>query len=271
MQQVILPGYLRITGTPLLRGRDFHDDDLTAGRDVAIVDELFARALGPGDPIGRRFRLGRRLLEVIGITPPLRVVGIRNEPRPHVFVPYHVYPVELSLIVKTRSDVATTAPAIKRAVEALGNTRAVHDVRPMNAYVAESLDETRFAMIVLVVFAGASLLLAVVGLYGTLAYLVSRRVQEFGVRLALGASTPQIMGLVASEGAMLTGIGAAFGVGGALAVTRTLTSLLYGVTPLDPLTFVAVGAVLGAVALVACVAPAMRAARVDPLVALRYE
>lgn len=271
MQQVTLPGYLRLTGTTLLRGRDFSDEDITARRYVAIVDERFARTLSSGDPIGQRFRIGSRLFDVIGVTRPLRVTRVRDEPRPHFFVPYHVRPAEMSLVVKTRGDMATIAPAIKRAVEAVGTSRAVHDVRPMSAYVAESLDEARFAMLVLTVFAGASLLLATVGLYGTLAYLVSRRAQEFGVRLALGASTGQIMGMVAAEGAALTGIGAALGLAGALAVTRILAGLLYGVTPLDPVTFMIVPAVLGLIALLACTAPALRAARVDPLVALRYE
>jgi putative ABC transport system permease protein len=141
----------------------------------------------------------------------------------------------------------------------------------MSAYVDESLKETRFAMLVLTFFAAASLLLATVGLYGTLAYLVLRRSQEFGVRLALGATAGQIMRLVAAEGIALTGAGILVGAAGAAAATRALTGLLYGVTPLDPVTFVVIPTTVGMVALVACTAPALRAARVDPLVALRYE
>jgi putative ABC transport system permease protein len=271
MRQVVLPGYLSLTGTRVLRGRDITDDDIVARRDVALVDERFAEILWSGDPIGQRFRIGQRAFEVIGVTPPVRVTRVRDQPRPHFFVPYHVYPVELSLVVKTRADATAIAPAIKRAVEAIGMTRAVHDIRPLSAYVAESLNETRFAMLVLTFFATASLLLATVGLYGTLAYLVLRRSQEFGVRLALGATAGQIMRLVAAEGIALTGAGILVGAAGALAATRALTGLLYGVTPLDPVTFVVIATAVGVVALLACTVPARRAARVDPIVALRCE
>ena len=151
------------------------------------------------------------------------------------------------------------------------DSRAVYAIRPMADYTAESVNETRFVMLVLVLFASASLLLTVAGLYATLAYLVSRRTQEFGVRLALGASTPQVVRLVATEGATLTAIGGAIGIAGAIAAAQLLSSLLYGVTPLDWATFAAVAGVIAIVACVANAVPAMRAARVDPLVALRYE
>ena len=271
MEQVMLPGYLGVAGIPLLRGRDVSDADLNDRRNVAVVDERFARMLSSGDPIGRQFHIGKRGFEVIGVTPSVRVTQVRDEPRPHFFVPYHVRPAEMSLVMKTRADVATLAPGVKRAVESIGNSRAVYAIRPMADYTAESVNETRFVMLVLVLFASASLLLTVAGLYATLAYLVSRRTQEFGVRLALGASTPQVVRLVATEGATLTAIGGAIGIAGAIAAAQLLSSLLYGVTPLDWATFAAVAGVIAIVACVASAVPAMRAARVDPLVALRYE
>ena len=211
------------------------------------------------------------MFEVIGVTPSVRVTEVRNEPRPHFFVPYHVRPAAMSLVIKTRADVAPMAPSIKRAVESIGNSRAVFDIRPMADYTAESVSETRFVMLILVIFACASLMLTVVGLYATLAYLVSRRTQEFGVRLALGASARHVVRLVATEGATLTAVGGAIGIAGALAAAQLLSSMLYGVAPLDWVTFTAVAGMIAIVALIASAVPAMRAARVDPLVALRYE
>jgi putative ABC transport system permease protein len=271
MQQVMLPGYLDVAGIPLLRGRDVNDDDINNRQNVAVVDERFARMLSSGDPLGKQFYVGRRVFEVVGVTPSVRVTRVRDEPRPHFFVPYHVRPAELSVVLKTRADFATMAPVVKRAIESTGNSRAVYDVRPMADYTAESVNETRFLMLILVGFASVSLLLTVAGLYATLAYLVSRRTQEFGVRLALGASTHQVVRLVAGEGARLTAVGATIGAAGAVGAARLLSGLLYGIAPLDWVTFAVVAGVIAIVALIASAAPAMRAARVDPLVALRYE
>jgi putative ABC transport system permease protein len=166
---------------------------------------------------------------------------------------------------------STIGPAIKQAVEALGPGRPVFDIRLMDDIVGASIDNTRFTMLVLSGFAVASLLLAGVGLYGTLAYLTSQRTQEFGVRLALGASAASILRLVIREGCLLTGLGVALGLAGAIVVTRVLRGLLYGVTPLDGLTIASVVALVAAVALIAVGWPAWRAARVDPTTALRAE
>ena len=188
-----------------------------------------------------------------------------------IYVPSHVYEIEQTLVVKTRAPLSTIGPAIKQAVEALGPGRPVFDIRLMDDIVEASIDNTRFTMLVLSGFAVASLVLAGVGLYGTLAYLTSQRTQEFGVRLALGASAASILRLVIREGGLLTGLGAALGLAGAIAVTRVLRGLLYGVTPLDGLTIASVVALVAAVALVAVGWPAWRAARVDPTTALRAE
>ena len=188
-----------------------------------------------------------------------------------IYVPQHLYEIEQTLVVKTRAPFSTMAPAIKHAVEALGPGRPVFDIRPMHEVVATSLDSTRFTMLVLSGFAAASLLLAGVGLYGTLAYLTSQRTQEFGVRLALGATASGILRLVVGEGLVLTAAGAALGLAGATTVTRTLRGLLYEVTPLDGATIAGVIVILGAVALMAIAGPAWRASRVDPTTALRAE
>jgi putative ABC transport system permease protein len=186
-------------------------------------------------------------------------------------VPSHVYEIEQTLVVKTPVPLSTIGPAIKQAVEALGPGRPVFDIRPMDDIVEASIDTTRFTMLVLSAFAVASLVLAGIGLYGTLAYLTSQRTQEFGVRLALGASAASILRLVMREGCLLTALGVALGLAGAILVTGTLRGLLYGVTPLDGLTIATVVALVAAVALVAVGGPAWRAGRVDPAAALRTE
>jgi ABC-type antimicrobial peptide transport system permease subunit len=188
-----------------------------------------------------------------------------------IYVPSHLYEIEQTLVVKTRAPLSTIGPAIKQAVEALGPGRPVFDIRLMDDIVKASIDNTRFTMLLLSGFAVASLVLAGVGLYGTLAYLTSQRTQEFGVRLALGASAAGILRLVIREGCLLTGLGAALGFAGAIAVTRTLRGLLYGVTPLDGVTIASVVGLVAAVALVAVGWPAWRAARIEPATALRAE
>ena len=162
-------------------------------------------------------------------------------------------------------------PEIRRVVEALGTNRPVVDIRPMQYYVDQSIGETRFMMLMLTAFAAAALLLAGIGMYGTLAYLISQRTQEFGVRMALGASAATLMGMVAREGAWLAGIGATVGMIVALAVAGSLRGLLYGVAPIDATTVFAVASLMAMVAIAAASVPAWRAARVDPTTALRAE
>jgi putative ABC transport system permease protein len=273
MQQSIMPGYFGVMGIPLRAGRDISDDDIIHQRRVVVVDERLAARLWNGEAIGRQLRVGasRRPLEVVGVAGHIRAHAIRDAATPTVYVPSHVYEIEQTLVVKTRGPLSTIGPAIKQAVEALGPGRPVFDIRMMDDIVEASIENTRFTMLVLSSFAVASLVLAGVGLYGTLAYLTSQRTQEFGVRLALGASAASILALVVREGCLLTGLGGALGLVGAIAVTRMLQGLLYGVTPLDGLTIASVVALVAAVALVAVGWPAWRATRVDPTTALRAE
>ena len=187
-----------------------------------------------------------------------------------IYVPSHVYEIEQTLVVKTRAPLSTIGPAIKQAVEALGPGRPVFDIRPMDDIVEASIDTTRFTMLVLSGFAVASLVLAGVGLYGTLAYLTSQRTQEFGVRLALGASAASILRLVIREGCVLTGLGAALGLAGAIAATaRAARSCCTASRRSMASPSRASSRSLRAVALVAVGWPAWRAARVDPATALR--
>jgi putative ABC transport system permease protein len=273
MLQSIMPGYFGVLRIPLRAGRDFSDDDITYRRRVVVVDERLAALLWNGAAIGKQLGIGeaKQPLEVVGVAGHVRAREIRESATPMIYVPSHVYEIEQTLVIKTRAPLSTIGPAIKGAVEALSPGRPVFDIRLMNDIVEASIDNTRFTMLVLSGFAVASLLLAGVGLYGTLAYLTSQRTQEFGVRLALGASAASILRLVIREGCLLTGLGGALGLAGAIAVTRTLRGLLYGVAPLDGLTIASVVALVAAVALVAVGSPAWRAARVDPATALRAE
>ena len=273
MQQSILPGYFGVLGIPLRAGRDISDDDIGHRRRVVVIDERLAARLWNGEAVGKQLRIGesKRPLEVIGVAGSIRAGDIRDAVTPMIYVPSHVYEIEQTLAVRTRESLSTIGPAIKRAVEARGPGRPVFDIRSMEQIVAASIDNTRFTMLVLSGFAIASLVLAGIGLYGTLAYLTSQRTQEFGVRLALGASGASILRLVVGEGCLLTTLGAALGLGGAVAVTRTLRGLLYGITPLDGVTIASTIALVAAVALVAISWPAWRAARIDPATALRTE
>lgn len=273
MQHSIMPGYFGVMGIPLRAGRDVSADDIRNRGRVVIVDERLAALLWNGEAVGKRLWLGEatRPLEVVGVAGHIRARAISDAATPMIYVPSHVYEIEQTLVVKTRAPLSTIGPALKRAVEALGPGRPVFDIRLMDDIVEASIDTTRFTTLVLSGFAVASLVLAGIGLYGTLAYLTSQRTQEFGVRLALGASATSILRLVIHEGCLLTGLGAALGLAGAIAVTHALRGLLYGVTPLDGLTIASVVALVAAVALIAVAGPAWRAARVDPATALRTE
>jgi putative ABC transport system permease protein len=273
LQQSIMPGYFGVMGIPLRAGRDISDDDIRHRRRVVVIDERLAALLWKGQAVGKRLGIGeaKQPLEVIGVAGQIRAGNIRDFVTPTVYVPSHVYEIEQTLVVKTRAPLLTIGRAIKDTVEALGPGRPVFDIRLMDDIVAASIDSTRFTMLVLSGFAIASLVLAGVGLYGTLAYLTSQRTQEFGVRLALGASAASIFRLVIGEGCLLTGAGSAVGLASAIAVTRMLRGLLYGVTPLDGVTIASVVALVAGVALVAVGWPAVRATRVDPAAALRAE
>jgi putative ABC transport system permease protein len=274
-QQTVTPGYLTVAGIALRAGRDFTLEDIEAQRQVVIVDERLARGLWPEGALGRRLALwsGRRKteLEVIGITNAVRVTQVRNEEAPHIFVPYHVFPHEMYVVMKTTLPATTLAAAVNRSALEAGTQRAVFDVRPMNDYVAQSIGDSRFLMLILTGFSAASLLLAAIGMYGTLAYLVAQRRQELGVRIALGATSWQVIDLVASEGMRLTAAGVAVGMAGSWAMMRLLRGFLYNVQPFDGLTLVGVAAIVALSAAIAAGGPALRASRLDPNSALRSE
>jgi len=274
-QQIAIPGYLNAIGTPLLAGRDFTDDDIVPGRSVTIIDEQLAKRLWPDGAIGKRlsvYRTGwRNDLEVVGVTASVRVTRIRDEGIPHFVMPYSQYPDEMSLVIKTREPALRMTSQIERAVDAAHGGRAARDVMTMSDYVSASIGDTRFVLCLLATFAAMSVLLAAVGLYGTLAYLTTQRTREFGIRLALGATGRAIMGIVMREGVSLAVAGVVLGLFGTAASTRVIGQLLYGVRPLDSLNLASVVLIVGVIALGAAGVPAWRATRIDPQASLRND
>ncbi|MDQ1471704.1 MAG: hypothetical protein QOJ99_3184 [Bryobacterales bacterium] len=274
-QQTAIPGYLGVIGTPLSQGRDFTADEIAAERNVTIIDRGLARRLWPEGAIGKRlavYRTGwRQDLEVVGVTVPVRVTRVRDESIPHFMIPLLFYPNEMSLVIKTYQTAERMAPGIKLAVDAAHGGRAAFDIRPMSGYVSDSIGDTRFILFVLAAFAGVSVLLAAVGLYGTLAYLTAQRTREFGIRLALGSSVKAIVAIVLRESLLLAAAGTTVGLIGVTAVTGVIRELLYGVRPLDGATLVGVVALVGTVMLGGASVPAWRATRIDPQTSLRSE
>jgi len=278
------PDYLRVMGIPLLRGRFFTAADTTGTTPVAVIDSVLARTYFPGtNPVGHAITIPNAgPIRIIGVAGHVRHWGLEDSNRHtqnQIYFAFSQLPDRwLSLMyrnttmtVHTRLDPAAVMPAIRKAVYGTDRDQPVYDVQTMRALVAESMAWQHFPMILLAAFALLSLVLASVGIYGVISCSVSRRTHEIGVRMALGAEKRDVMKMVVGQGLKLALIGVAIGIAGALALTRFLSSLLYGVKPTDPLTFIAVSIILITVALLACYIPARRAAKVDPMVALRYE
>jgi len=274
----VLPEYFHSMGIRMLAGRDFAPQEYEQRVAVAIIDANLARHAWPSEsPIGKKILWRPRTkeqkwLEVAGMVEHVKASGFREEGRPQIYVPYMSYPIfEIALVVRSKADPLTLAGMIKREVERLGTRRPVHTIRTMDEYVADQLSETRFALVLMGVFASIALALCLIGLYGVIAYSVSRRTHEIGIRLALGAEARAVERLVLAQGIRLVATGIVAGLTGAFALTRALSSLVYGVSVTDPVTFAGIAMLLGAVALLACYLPARRAAKVDPMAALRCE
>jgi putative ABC transport system permease protein len=274
---MVSPLYFRTMRVPLLRGRVFNESDTPAAQPVIVVSEAMAKRFWPGqDPLGRHltttFDPGASL-EVVGVVGNVRDRGLANlSPVATMYLPiFQLSNTVLSLVVRTTVDPGSITSAVRNTVHQIDPDQPLQDVMSMDQIIDGSLSERRFSMTLLAVFAGLALLLATVGIYGVIAYSVSRRTHEVGIRMALGAEKTDVLKMVIGQGLKLALIGVAIGVAGALALTRFLSSLLYGVEPTDPVTFIAVSLLLVAVALLACYIPARRAANVDPMVALRYE
>ncbi len=274
------PGALRALGVPLLAGRDFTDADRTGGALVALVDAAAARRYWPefADP---RHVIGQRIRHVADRAPWVTIVGVvgdvrrdslSGEPSPSFYEPFaQAWPSEMQVVARGTADAAALAPALRRLVAGLDATVPVGRVRPLAEMIDDSAARPRFVAAVLVAFAGAAVLLAAVGVYGVAAFAVARRTREVGVRVALGAAPAEIRAMVLRDGGRLAAAGVGVGLVAATAAAWAGRGLLYGVSPVEPAVLAGVAALFGVVALAATAAPARRAARVSPLVAMRAD
>ncbi len=273
---VVGPGYFATMGIPIQRGRDFAARDAQPGaQPIAIINETMARKYWPGgNALGERFQFGRTgpFAEIVGVARDSKYYALAEEPLPYVYGSAgQVYFSSANILIRTSGDPSPLVGAVRREVAALDSAIVVRGLGTF-AQLRQSLFlPQRILAIVSIVFSLLALLLTGLGLYGVVSYSVTQRTHEIGIRMALGAQRGDILKLVVGQGMMLILIGVAVGLVGAFALTRFLQSLLFGVAPTDPVTFVGVSLLLAAVALLACYIPARRATKVDPMVALRYE
>ncbi len=270
-------GYFPTMGIPLLRGRSFSDMELREARQVILINEALARLHFPNeDPIGKRLDVAMfekpTPAEIIGIVGNVRYDSLIDESPPAVYFPHPdlAYPF-MSLVVRTDGEPAAIAPAVQREIRSLDSNQPVSDVRTMDQVMAEWVSRSRFNTLLLGLFAGLATLLSAVGIFGVMNYSVALRTRELGLRLAIGAQPRQVLLLVLKQGLLLTMLGVVVGLAAALALTRLLSGLLFGVEAIDVGTFTTISLLLMIVSLLACYLPARRAMRIDPLQALRYE
>jgi predicted permease len=275
---IACPGYFRTLGIPLVAGREFEDRDTLKGIPVTIIGETMAKKFWPGEsPIGRRIKFSgdgdtALWLTIVGVARDTRRWGFDTKVRPEFFRPYSqaAWP-GMALVVRTKGDPRASANAVREAVRGIDRELPVVNVTTMETVLDQSVGPRRFPLYVLGAFSVLGLMLAAVGIYGVVSYLVSQRTQEIGLRLALGAGKAQVLSLVLRRSLPPVAIGLAVGLAASVGLGQLLDSLLYGVRPTDGMVLASVTAILGAVALVATVIPAQRATEVDPATALRQE
>ena len=266
--------YFRTMGIPLIKGRFFSEYDTTEMPPVVIIDEKFAQRFWPNDnPIGKHLWFDpKKPITIVGVVGVVKQYGLETDDKIATYFSQQQNPNSgMFLVVRGSSDATPLAAAITREIHAVDPTAVVYGIRSMQDRLYDSLARQRFASTMLGAFALFALLLASVGLYGVMPYLVSQSTRDIGVRMALGARPGDILGMVVRQGMELSAVGIVAGLVGALAVTRVMASLLFGVSAMDAATFAMVPAILATVALAATAIPALRATRVDPVVALREE
>jgi putative ABC transport system permease protein len=271
------PGYFATMGVPLIAGREFTDRDIVGAPKVAIINETMARYFfGDTNPIGRRFGFGRGNptdIEIVGVVKDIRTMQMNEQPPRYAYIPYRQDEnvTQLTYVVRIAGDAAASATSVRQAVQRLDPNLPIFDMKAMAAQVSESLYVQRMVAALSVAFGALATLLAAIGLYGVMSYVVARRTREIGIRMALGAERASVLWLVLKEVAVLAIAGVAVGFIGALYLTKRIESQLFGLSPHDPLTLAAAVAVLVAVALAAGLLPARRATAIDPIIALRTE
>jgi predicted permease len=283
---IVEPGYLKAMGIPLQRGRFFTAQDNEHSPRVVVVDDVFARKFFPReDPVGKRILSDNfdGPAEIVGVVGHVKQWGLdmddTQQLRAQFYLPcmqmpdgfIAMTPSGSAMIMRSDAAAAGLIDSIRHASQQVSNELVIFGPQSMDDMIAGSLARRRFSMILLVVFATVALLLASIGIYGVISYVVGQRTHEIGIRMALGARQPDIVRLVLAGAGRLAAIGIAVGLVSALGLTRLMANLLYGVGPNDPLTFLAVPAILISVALLASYLPARRATHVDPMIALRYE
>ena len=276
--RTITPGYFRVLQTPLIRGRFFNDGDTAAAPEVAIVNDALARKYWPNeDPVGKRITFSNprkpnvKWITVVGVVGSVRHKGLEFDPEPEYYLPHPQEPSRDMLIaVRSTQDPASLASAVRREIQALDPELPIANVRTFETVVAESIAPRRLSVLLLGVFAGIALVLAAVGTYGVISYLVAQRTHEIGVRMALGAQRQDVLKLVVGHALKLVGIGIAIGLVLAFFSSRTLAALLYNVGAFDLATFSIITGLLALTALLASYIPALRATRADPMIALSH-
>jgi len=276
----VSPGYLRTLGVRLLGGRDFTDGDSETAPKVALVNARLARDLFPGqDPVGRRFLTGRPdakrspvWITIVGVVDDTRMYGLANPSRLEIYRPLEqATPDDMDLVVRSRIEPAALTSSIRAVVASIDRNQPISAIRTMDELIQESVGSRRLTLILLGTFSALALVLAGIGIYGVISYSVAQRTQEIGIRMALGAGRPDVMGMILLQGARIALAGLILGMLTAFGLTRYLEKLLFSVSPADPAIFGIVALVLALVALLACYIPARRTLRVDPMTALRYE
>ena len=272
---IVTPGYFETVEIPRLTGRDFTPEDRAGSMPVAIINQQLARRF-TSSPIGQQIRLmdgdEPRLLTIVGVVGTARHFGLNEAPLEQVYLPHNQKPLIFTeVVVRGVGDPMSLGPAVQQAIWRVDRDQPVWGMRPVTQSIQGALTSRTFTMRLLGLFAVVALLLATIGVYGVMSYMVARRTQEMGVRIALGARPTQVVGMIVQEGTVTVGVALAVGLAAAYGTSRLLETQLYGVQRGDLLTYVLAAGVLGAIALLACYLPARRASRVDPVIALRAD